>query len=156
MRTFEEVWYRGAGALRLGGKCYQGEWGVWLELARARPGLEAVIPVEGSSKYEWAQKLAFRLSRQDLGKLGWALEQCQPGELLALVHRFRGVLKRLQVVRAANGAVFLNAQSEARSAAVALDGEGIWRLRRCLALAYQESLCQNGLRVDVGSAAPAT
>src|SRR5579863_1338197 len=156
MRSFEETWFRSSGVLRLGGKLYRGEWGVWLEMAQALPGQERVIPKEGGRKYDWqGRKLAYRLSGEDLGKIGFALEHLQPGELVALVHRYQGKQKTLQMVMASNGVLFVNGQGEGFKVSVPLDGEGIWRLRRCIAIAYEETICQR-TKPGRGSADPAT
>jgi hypothetical protein len=140
--NFEEIWYRGGAALRMGAKSSRDQWGVWLELAGAIPGDEHVIPPAGGQKYDWAHKLAFRLSRLDLGKLGWALQRGEAGELVTLIHRYQGRSKRLQLVRAANGVVFVNGDAGAAESRIALplDGEGAWRFAECLRLAYHAAL----------------
>lgn len=162
MRTFEETWYRGSGALRLGAKVYHGEWAVWLEMARSLPGKEKGIPREGGHKYAWEHKVVFRLSREDLGKIGWALESAAgkpetgkpaSGEILALIHQYQGRQKRLQIILAANGVLFINAQESGRKVEVPvpLAEDGIWKLRQCIRLAYEEAVCQ----MENGSAEPA-
>lgn len=150
--NFEEIWYRGGSALRLGAKASRDQWGVWLELAGALPGHEHAIPAAGGQKYDWAHKLAFRLSRLDLGKLGWALQRAEAGELVTLVHRYQGRSKRLQLVRAANGVVFVNGEGSgtAPRIAVPLDGEGAWRFGECLRVAYHAALQRTAFVPDDG------
>lgn len=150
--NFEEMWYRGGSALRLGAKASRDQWGVWLELAGAFPGYEREIPAAGGQKYDWERKLAFRLSRLDLGKLGWGLQQGEVGELVTLVHRYQGRSKRLQLVRAANGVVFVNGEGSGTASriAVPLDGEGAWRFGECLRVAYHAALQRTALVPDDG------
>ena len=148
MRIFEEVWFRGAGALRFGAKVYRNEWSVWLEMAGALPGKERFIPKEGGHKYDWQEhKIAYRLSREDLGKLGWALDTPRPGKLLELIHQYQGRLKQLSIVLADNGVFFFNGRQSLSGGkedifiSVPLEGDGIWKLRQCIRLAYEEAIC---------------
>lgn len=71
---FEELWLRGSAAMRLSGKHYGGEYGVWLELASALAGKEKTIPEVGGRKYDWSGKICLKLTRYDLSKIGWAVE----------------------------------------------------------------------------------
>lgn len=146
MREFEEVWFRGSGALRLGAKVYRGEWGVWLEMARALPGKERIIPKEGGHKYDWKHKLVWRLSREDLGKLGWALEAPKQGKLVELIHQYQGRQKQLSIVPADNGVFFFNGRQnlsgDKTEISVPLGGDGIWKFRQCIRLAYEKAICQ--------------
>lgn len=148
MRIFEEVWFRGSGALRLGAKIYRDEWSVWLEMAGALPGKERFIPGEGGHKYDWEnRKIAYRLSREDLGKLGWALEAPRPGKILELTHQYLGKQKQLQIALADNGAFFFNGRQSRPGGkaeieiSVPMGGDGVWKMRQCIRLAYEESVC---------------
>lgn len=156
MRRFEEVWFKGSGALRLGAKVYRDEWGVWLEMARALAGSERIIPKEGGHKYDWERKLAYRLSREDLGKLGWALEAPKPGNLIELIHQYQGKRKLLSIVLADNGVFFFNGQQSLSGEkaeiriSVPLAGDGIWRFRQCIRLAYEEAICRENEYAEHG------
>ncbi len=145
MKEFEETWYRGTGALRLGGKIYRGEWGVWLEMANTLSHMEKTIPENGRSKYDWNNKLAFRLSRDDLGKLGAAFERKQTGELLNLIHRHRQTNKTIKVVLASNGNYFMNGFGGSLRTSIPLEPDAVWKLRICLKLAYEESVCNENV-----------
>lgn len=140
MRLFEEIWHRGAAALRLSTKVYRGEWGAWLEMAKALPGRGRGIPSKGGSKYDWEHKFALRLSRDDLAKLAWAFEQRDVGDLISLVHHYQGTKKFLKIVLAQNGSYFLNGSKNAVTVSVPIEKEGIWKMRTCLNLAYEEAL----------------
>lgn len=148
--SFEEHWFRGSAALRLGGKYYRGAWGVWMEMAPARHGMQKPIPAAGGSKYDWQnRKIAFLLSAEDLGKLGWALSSGGQGTLLTLHHRYRQKQKTLQLVLDETGTLFLNAreedpserEAEKKAVLLPLSKDALWRLNQCIALAYQETLC---------------
>lgn len=150
--SFEEHWFLGSAALRLGGKFYRGAWGVWMEMAGALPGREKTIPAAGGSKYDWEnRKIAFRLSAEDLGKLGWALSSRGPGSPLTLRHRYQQRQKTLQLVFNEIGTLFLNAREEPispsakegkrKAVSVPLSADGLWKLNQCIALAYRETIC---------------
>lgn len=150
--SFEEQWFRGSAALRLGGKVYRGSWGVWMEMAATLPGREKTIPAAGGLKYDWEnRKIAFRLSAEDLGKLGWALSSRSLGSPLTLRHRYQQRQKTLQLVFDEKGTLFLNAREEPispsakerekKAVSVPLSGDGLWKLRECIALAYRETIC---------------
>lgn len=148
MRIFEEVWFRGAGALRFGAKIYRNEYSIWLEMAGALPGKERAIPKEGEHKYDWQErKLVWRLSREDLGKFGWALEAPRPGKILELIHQYQGRQKQFSIVSADNGVFFFNGRQRHSGGtadiliSVPLGGDGIWKLRQCIRLAYEEAIC---------------
>ncbi len=145
MKEFEENWYRGSGALRIGMKVYQEEWSVWLEMAKTFPGMEKTLPRSGKSKYDWENKLVFRLSRDDLGKLGVAFNHTQGGELLNLVHRYRSRSKTIKVILANNGNYFINGYRGSLGISIPLEADAVWKLRICLKLAYEESLCNENV-----------
>ncbi len=140
----------------MGAKVYHDEWSVWLEMARAFAGTERIIPKEGGHKYDWNHKLAYRLSREDLGKLGWALEAPKPGNLVELIHQYQGRRKQLSVVLAENGVFFFNGQQsllgkkEEFQVSVPLGGDGIWKFRQCIRLAYEEAVCQENEYAEHG------
>lgn len=151
--SFEEHWFRGSAALRLGGKFYRGEWGVWLEIAGILRGLKNAVPIAGKARYDWNGKIALHLSADDLGKLGWALSSGRKGSILTLHHRFHQKKKMLQLVIDEKGTLFLNAHEESinpsgrtgekmsRALSVPLSEDGIWKFKQCIALAYQETVC---------------
>src|SRR5581483_3971993 len=141
-KSFEEHWYRGSAALRLGGKDYRGQWGVWLEIAGVLPELKNTLPIAGKPRYDWSHKFALHLSADDLGKLGWTLSSGRSGSLLTLYHRFRQKKKTLHLVLDEKGTLFLNAHEESlapdgrpgeksnRSLSVPLSDDGIWKFKQ--------------------------
>lgn len=144
MKEFEENWYRGTGAFRIGGKVYCEEWGVWLEIAKTFIGMEKIIPRNGKSKYDWNNKLVFRLSRDDLGKLGVAFNRTRDGVLLNLVHRYRKRSKTIKVTLK-DGIYFINGYGGSLQISIPMEPDAVWKLRICLKLAYEASLCnENG------------
>lgn len=140
---FEEIWQKGSAVLRMSGKHFRGEYGVWLELAGALPGKEKIIPKAGGRKYDWEGKLVFRLSSDDLGKIGWGLEQPKKGSLVSLLHEYHEKRKQLDITMDGPARFFVSGQEgasgeeEGKKISVLLDGGGFWKLRQCVRIGYE-------------------
>jgi len=158
--SFEETWQKGSGALRLSAKRHRGQWGVWLEICRAMKGLEKRIPHKGERKYNWEEKLVFRLSEKDLCQIGSRLEGPQKGLLVDLFHHYGEKNKQFQIVMDGPDRFFMKAQEiEAHSFSKAnaqqdfpkgmvllLNEADLWGFKECIKLAYRGSICskENG------------
>jgi hypothetical protein len=136
---FEEHWQRGSAALRMSGKYFRGEYGVWLELAGALPGKEQIIPKAGGRKYDWEKKLVFRLSSEDLGRIGWGLA----AERIACLVAACVSKNELEITIDGPARFFVSGQEgasgkeEGKKISVLLDGDGFWKLRQCVRIGYE-------------------
>jgi hypothetical protein len=162
---FEEIWLKGSAAMRLSAKRHRGEWGVWLELCRATEGMEKIIPTKGAQKYEWSDKLVFKLSGKDLSRIGCRLEAPQKGILVELFHYYGEKKKQLQIAMDAPERFFIKAQETPGPAAAApskvveigrvvsvlLDQSDIWALKVCISLGYRGMIChtKNGFEEPI-------
>ena len=139
---FELPFYQPTGAFRVSGRRdKENQFLVFIEVARALPGMVKIIPKEGGRKFDWDHKVTFHLDLGDISNLSFYLSDAAP-PLPFTFHRktLDHKEKKLEIIPGESGRRIIKVTHEPKEILLTLNAPDIFLLTKGLISLIEEMI----------------